>query len=55
MSICHICGSNHFSEELVNETFEIKIRLDRSILHLCHVKLVRGVANGSALKVAHKF
>jgi YgiT-type zinc finger domain-containing protein len=27
MSICHICGSNHFSEELVNETFEIKGKL----------------------------
>jgi YgiT-type zinc finger domain-containing protein len=27
MSNCHICGSNNFTEELVNETFEIKGKL----------------------------
>ena len=27
MFSCHICGSNHFTEELVNETFAIKGKL----------------------------
>ena len=27
MSNCHICGSNNFTQELVNETFEIQGKL----------------------------